>query len=189
MKKFISVLLASFAICMLVSCDGAKSQDATNEKNYISSINVHSISYHAAGEYSTNLISGFKFDTIEEPASASDYENATDKFSVGSNRFALSGAFDINGTASTTCSLLNGKTLDELKELVGKTIYYHTTISYYKDEYYKVTITELFVNHINVTFLSDESLIISYFDYDMEETVTTRVKTDNYTVVFFTENK
>ena len=104
MKKFISVLLASFAICMLVSCDGAKSQDAANEKNHISSINVHSISYHKAGEHSTNLISGFKFDTIEEPASASDYENAIDKFSVGSDWFGLSGVFDINGTASTTCS-------------------------------------------------------------------------------------
>ncbi len=199
MKKIISLMLVLFTVVLLVACDNAELPKSDIGSNNQEPIGVCSITYSTGGSPKI-LRSIIRFEVIIESASASDYENATEKSglnSVGSldEEDVFLGVLNVDRTvANSTIRLFDGKTVDEVKTYVGKEVYCNSyDYDYSNNIYYKITITDIHVDYVTVSFY-DDCLTVSSLNEDLYNAdkrklkyTTMRIKAENYEVVFFTD--
>ena len=182
MKKTVKVLIC-IALCIIVllsmgACGRFTIQDTQ--------IRVHSISYAESASSARNGVSSwYYFEYTIEQVGAEEYENATTKIPQG--RYFTSGSINKDGTVDDSQYDLIGSTPEDLKKHVGQSYYYSSQSDYYGEEYNKITYTALHIAYVYVTFFSDGSLEFSYYDNSLGITMTKRIKTDYYTVNYFSE--
>ena len=176
MKKFVSIFLL-LAICMTFAA-------CSDIKNYgKESVRVQQFVY-SDGDFTRNLVSKFYFDYTEEEVDASEYEAATNKLD---KYFYREGEIEVDGTVKNTSGYYfnNGETPEELNKYVGKT--YYGTDGY--GRYCKITYTALHLSYLDVTFISDDTFEVTYYDDDLKGMQTLRIKTEYYTMAYFSTKK
>ena len=159
------------AVC---KCGEITSNDQT-------SVRVQSITY-TDGEETISLTSRFRFEYTEEYVGKytdEEYEDAIEKCYT-------SGIIEVNGTVKNQSDYVfnDGHTPEQLSDYVGKTYYVHY-LGYYK----KITYTAVHISYLDVTFISDDTFEVSYYDYSLKDTLTLRIKTDNYKIVYFSKGE
>ena len=176
MKKFIATLLLVVICFTLGACNNS-------DKNS-NSIQVQQITYTLGGSTPT-LTSRFYFDYILEEVSVTEYENATEKL----EKYYTAGIIEVDGTVSNqgNYSFNNGDTPKQLKDYIGKT--YYCPAPYIYGICYKITYTAVHISYLNVTFINDSTFELSYYDNSLKRTQTSRIKTDNYKIVYFSTAK
>ena len=165
MKKLVSVLLLVVFCLSLSSC--------INEEP----VQVQSISYSEG-----NLTSSFSFQYSVENITKEEYDNAAEKMG---EKFYTSGIIEVDGTAKNQGNyhFNDGHTPEQLQDRVGKTYYCHNL----NLGYVKLTYTSLTISYINVRFLSDGALEVSYAVSADNEMQMFRIKSENYKIVYFLE--
>lgn len=177
MKKLVTILLLVVMCFLLMACGNSEKTEGP--------VQVQKITY-SDGEGTEVLTSEFYFDYIIEEVDKAEYDNATEKLG---EKFYTSGIIKVDGTVKNGGSYVfsNGETPAQLNEYVGKTYY---VINYnYARGYYKITYTALHLSYLNITFVNGDTFEVSYYDNFLKGTQTLRIKTDNYTVLYFSTAK
>ena len=178
MKKFITIILLSAMCFTLFSCNDSENDDG--------SVRVQQITY-ATGEDTVTLTSRFYLDCTTEEVDASEYENAAEELKQWPY---TSGIIEVNGTIKNqgTTHFNDGLTVDQLSNFIGTSFYsWDYDYNNYQPIYLKHTYTAVHISYLNVTFVNDDTFEVSYYDNSLKGTKTLRIKTDNYNMVYFSE--
>ncbi len=191
-------MLVLFTVVLFVACDNAELPESDIGSNNQEPIEVCRLTYSTGGSPKI-LQSIIRFDVIIESASASDYENATEKSGFNSvgpfdEEDIFYGVLNVDRTVeNSTIRLFDGKTVDEVKTYIGKEVYCYNYVDYNNNIYYKITIKDIHVDYVTVSF-NDDYLIVSSLNQDLYNTdkkkmkyTTMRIKAENYEVLFFTD--
>ena len=179
MKKFITIILLSAMCFTLFSCNDSENDDG--------SVRVQQITY-TTSEDTVTLTSSFYFDYTTEEVDVSEYENAAKK--LGYDRCYTTGIIEVNGTAKNTSNnaFNDGHTPEQLSDFIGTSFYsWDYDYNNYQKIYLKHTYTAVHISYLNVTFVNDDTFEVSYYDNSLKGTKTLRIKTDNYNMVYFSE--
>jgi len=177
-RRFISIVLLVVICFALGGCRYGKKEE--------NSIRVQQITFLQGGMTRT-IESKFYFEYTEEEVDKEEFENATEKIEKIYNS---EGTIGLDGTVKDYRSgaLNSSISPEELNEFVGKTYYYCADDGYgYIYGYSKITYTALHISYVDVFFINDDTFEVSYFDVTFKETKTIRVKSDNYSIVYFNE--
>ena len=178
MKKFICLIVVIAALMMLVSCNTNKIPEATDR--------VQSVVFRS-GDHVEGYASKWRFVTECEEVSEKEFNNA-DKTITQKSGFT--GGFNADGSPYSSYSAFEDYSMEQLEDVVGSVYYYAEAdynYGYYKSKYYKITFEELELSYVNVSVLDDGSVCVSYYDFDSGTTVTKLIKSDFYTITYFTE--
>lgn len=174
MKKLLIRLLLTAMCLSLVSCGGF----GENETKVVQSI------VYDCGDGIVTLTSKYYFEYEEEEITAYEYEQAVD----GVLNFYTYGTINVDRTVGDSDPF----PLVLLNNYVGKSYYFIDYSSYdfvngeFQYKYKRRTYTALHLAYLEVNFISDDVFEVSYYDPDLKDTQTLRIKTDNYKMVYFT---
>lgn len=178
MKKFICLIVVIAALMMLVSCNTNKIPETTDR--------VQSVVFRS-GDHVEGYASKWRFVTEWEAVSKKEFDNA-DKTIIRDSGFT--GGFNADGSPYSSNSTFEDYSMEQLEDVVGSVYYYAVgdhDYGDYKSKYYKITVEELELSYVNVSVLDEGSVCVSYYDFDSGTTVTKLIKSDFYTITYFTE--
>lgn len=177
-RRLISIVLLVVICFALSGCRYGKKEE--------NSMRVQRITFLQGGTTRT-IESKFYFEYTDEEVDKAEFENATEKIE---NIYNTAGTIGVDGTVKDYRSETFNDSIspEELKEFVGKTYYYCADDGYgYIYGYLKITYTALHISYVDVSIINDDTFEVSYFDENLKETITMKVKSDNYSIVYFNE--
>ena len=186
-KIFALILCLCLILPALISCNSSNSQPTSNIIPSGSSIAGTTVSVqlieYTKGSYSTSLEAKYYVKYNTEQVSNEEISKNQDKIvtkyfvegKIYPNKDVQAHAIDSYDTASAT--------LEELEASIGKTFYY-----YRNNTPYKITYKELVLAYINITFLSDSLIEVSYYKNANKDVQRLILNSESYMITFFTND-
>ena len=173
MKKLLLTFLIATLCLSLLSCQ-LISEFSYGEK-------VYELTYSVGGQSKTLKSIVIVKGELEKRITYKEFESAETKL-----YFYSSGEYATISINNTVRSCFEQKEewieLDEIKELEGETY----CVSNYGG-YAKYTFTSVSAEYVEVTIIDDNTLEISYYQYEAKARVTERIKPDSYQITYFND--